>query len=321
MSTGSKVQEIANFRSETAVVNGVRLHYWIGGTPNGPPVLLWHGFLATAYSWHKVMPLLAEAGFSILVPDMRGFGDSDKPAGTEGYDARALSEEIRQLVQHIQFGAGRALLLAAHDMGAPPALLWAADHPEEVAGLLYIEAPVMLSAVLTKIIAYTPEAMKEGSMWWWILPLAPDVLKRLIVGHEREFLTWFYEGATANPASIEPGTIEEYLRTFSGVEGVLGANGVYRAAFTTIDQTAPLTLRKLQLPVIALGGDKSLGDKVQQMVAMVADSVEGHTLADCGHFIPEEQPEEVVTYIRRLAEKAARRGISTAERHSRPLVA
>jgi pimeloyl-ACP methyl ester carboxylesterase len=56
------------------------------------------------------------------------------------------------------------------------------------------------------------------------------------------------------------------------------------------------------------------------MVAMVADSVEGHTLADCGHFIPEEQPEEVMTYIRRLAEKAARRGSSTADRHARPLL-
>lgn len=299
-----------NVRSETAVVNGVRLHYRIGGNPDGMPVLLWHGFLGTGYSWHKVMPLLAEAGFSILVPDMRGYGDSDKPAGDEGYDSRALAHEFRALVRQIKFGAGQPLLLAAHDMGAPPVLLWAADYPDEVAGLLYMEVPVMLAEVLTKIITYTPEAMKKGSMWWWILPLAPDVLKRLIVGHERQFLTWFYEGATANPASIEPATIDEYLRTFSGVEGVLGANGVYRAAFTTMDQTAPLTINKVQLPVIALGGDKSLGDKVQQMVAMVADSVEGHTLADCGHFIPEEQPEEVVTYIKKLAEKAGR--ISTA---------
>jgi pimeloyl-ACP methyl ester carboxylesterase len=179
-----------------------------------------------------------------------------------------------------------------------------------------MEVPVMLLEVLTKIISYTPEAMKKGSMWWWILPLAPDVLKRLVVGHEREFLTWFYEGATAKSASIEPAAIDEYLRTFSGVEGVLGAHGVYRAAFTTMDQTAPLTLRKVQLPVIALGGDKSLGDKVRQMVAMVADSVEGHTLADCGHFIPEEQPEEVMRYIRRLAEKAAQQGISTVLQHS-----
>jgi pimeloyl-ACP methyl ester carboxylesterase len=88
-----------------------------------------------------------------------------------------------------------------------------------------------------------------------------------------------------------------------------------------MDQTAPLTIHKVQLPVIALGGDKSLGDKVRHMVAMVADSVEGHTLADCGHFIPEEQPEEVMAYISRLAERAARRGISTAAQNSRPLVA
>jgi pimeloyl-ACP methyl ester carboxylesterase len=94
---------------------------------------------------------------------MRGYGDSDKPTGTKGYDARALAEEFRALVREIGFGSGRPLTLVAHDMGAPPALLWAADHPEEVAGLLYIEVPVMLSEVLTKIIAYTPEAMKIGS--------------------------------------------------------------------------------------------------------------------------------------------------------------
>ena len=81
-------------------------------------------------------------------------------------------------------------------MGAPPALIWAADHPEELAGLLYIEGPVMLSDVLQRILAYTPEAMARGSMWW-ILPLAPGVPERLVVGNERAFLTWFYEGATA----------------------------------------------------------------------------------------------------------------------------
>jgi pimeloyl-ACP methyl ester carboxylesterase len=218
MSATVEAREIANFRSESADVNGVRLHYWIGGNPNGTPVLLWHGFLGTSYSWHKVMPLLAEAGFSILVPDMRGYGDSDKPAGTEGYDARALSQEFRELVRQTGFGNESAIILAAHDMGAPPALLWAADHPEEVAGLLYIEAPVMLSAVLTKIIAYTPEAMKEGSMWWWILPFAPDVPERLVVGNERAFLTWFYDRHTPRRDAITASDVDETLRTFAGRE-------------------------------------------------------------------------------------------------------
>lgn len=71
-------------------------------------------------------------------------------------------------------------------------------------------------------------------------------------------------------------------------------------------QTAPLIADKVKIPVIALGGEKSLGAKVPQMVAMVATSVEGYTIADCGHFIPEEQPEEVVTYVRKLAERVAR---------------
>jgi len=69
-------------------------------------------------------------------------------------------------VRQIGFATGRPLTLVAHDMGAPPALIWAADHPQEVTGLLYIEAPVMLQPVLEKILTYTPKAMAKGSMWW-----------------------------------------------------------------------------------------------------------------------------------------------------------
>jgi pimeloyl-ACP methyl ester carboxylesterase len=73
---------IPGFTRNTASIDGVRLHYLLGGNPNGSPVLLWHGFLSTSYAWRKVMPALANAGFTVLVPDMRGYGDSDKPAGS-----------------------------------------------------------------------------------------------------------------------------------------------------------------------------------------------------------------------------------------------
>jgi pimeloyl-ACP methyl ester carboxylesterase len=300
---------INGFTSKTASVGDVRLHYHLGGNPNGSPVLLWHGFLSTCNAWRKVMPSLAEAGFTVLVPDMRGYGDSDKPAGVNGYDARALSEEFRSLVRLIGFGGGKPIILAAHDMGAPPALLWAADHPEEVAGLLYVEAPVMLSAVLTKVIVYTPEAMKEGSMWWWVLPLAPGVPELLVVGNERAFLTWFYDRATAHRDDITPADVDETLRTFAGREGVLGAMGVYRAAFTSIEQTEPLAGllgQKVKVPVVALGGEKGLGERVISMVKMVAEDVEGEVIANCGHFVPEEHPEVVVRHIKALAAKTHR---------------
>ncbi len=88
-----------------------------------------------------MLPLLAEAGFAVLAPDMRGCGDSDKPAGKDGYDARALAEEFRLLVKHPDFGAGKPLILVGYNMGGPPALLWAADHPDEVRALLYTDVP------------------------------------------------------------------------------------------------------------------------------------------------------------------------------------
>jgi pimeloyl-ACP methyl ester carboxylesterase len=295
---------IDGFISATVTLRGVRLHYLLGGNPAGYPALLWHGFLSTSQEWRKVMPLLTEAGFAVLVPDMRGYGDSDKPPGTAGYDTRALAEDFRALVAEIGFGRGKPIIIAAHDMGAPPALIWAADHPAEVAGLLYVEAPVMLSAVLQKIISYTPEAMKEGSMWWWILPLAPDIPERLVVGHEREFLTWFYDKAMARREAISHADVDETLRTFAGREGVLGAMGVYRAAFTSIEQTEPLAGllngHKVKVPVVALGGEKGLGDKVLMMAKLVANDVEGEVIPGCGHFLPEERPEEVVRHIEAL---------------------
>ncbi len=297
--------EIPNFESRVERVNGQDLHFWIGGDPRGKPVLLWHGFLGTSYSWHHVLPLLAKAGYFALAPDMRGYGDSSKPEGNAGYDGKTLADDFRLLTQQIGFGAGSPLLVIAHDMGAPPALLWAAHHPDEIAGLMYIEAPVMLSGVLSKIITYTPEAMKNGSMWWWILPLAKDVPQRLLVGNERAFLTWFYEFETADPSAFPPEVVNEYLRTFAGTEGVLGALGVYRTAFDTIALTEPLTASKVKVPIAAYGGDKSLGSNVQAMIEMVAEDVTGGVVANCGHFLPEEAPEQLLKHFEELASRVA----------------
>lgn len=298
-------KEITGFTTAKTTVNGIGLHYWLGGDPDGDPVILWHGFLGTGYAWRDVAPALSRAGCSVLVPDMRGYGDSDKPAGTHGYDARSLAHETRALVQELRFGHGKPIIHAAHDMGALPALLWTADYSDEVAGLLYIEAPVMLGDVLRNVIAYTPEAMKEGSMWWWILPLAPGVPERLIVGNERAFLSWFYDGHTTKRQSIPEEAIHEYLRTFSGRDGVLGSLGIYRAAFQSIEQTEPLTKDQVHVPVIAIGGVKGLGAKVGQMVRMVADDVKEVVLDDSGHFVPEERPDAVVSEVLALRERSS----------------
>ena len=160
------------------------------------------------------------------------------------------------MVAELGFGAGRPLTHAAHDMGGLPALIWAADHADE------------------------------------------------IVGNERAFLTWFYEGATAKPQAIELQAVDEYLRTFSGREGVLGSTGIYRAAFTSIAQTEPLTEAKVSVPVVTMGGAaKRLGAKVGEMMKLVAENVEVVTLADCGHFLPEERPDAVIKRVLAVAAK------------------
>lgn len=296
-------RSITGFRSERADINGITLHYWIGGDPHGRPLLLWHGFLGTAFTWHKLMPMLAKAGYSVLVPDMRGYGDSDKPQGNEGYDGRALAEEFRTLVERIAFRKGDApLTLVAHDMGAPPAILWAADHPEEIAAVLYVEAPVMLQSLLEEMINFTPAAMAWGSMWWWILPLAPGVPEALMVGREREFLSWFYRGrSVAKPDAIASDDVDEYLRTFCGTEGVLGSLGVYRTVFVTAAQTLPLAEHKVKVPIVAVGGEKGLGERVGQFVSEIASNVKNVLLPGCGHFVPEECPEALLEEISRLA--------------------
>ncbi len=287
---------IRGLRSEYASIGDQRLHYWIGGPDDGPPVILWHGFLGTGYGWRDVAPGLVDVGLRVLVVDLLGFGDSDKPVGTEGYDARAVAEQVRSLAARVAPSSGGCVLVA-HDMGAPSALIWAADHPDEVRALVYIESPVMTGDVLRSIISYTPEAMAGGSMWWWILPLAPGVPDVLVVGHEEAFLRWFSDGAAGGPGTFDSDVVAEYLRTFTGTEGVLGSMGVYRAAFISIEQTERLQSVKVTVPVVGVGGKRGLGPQVAEMLRSVAENVTAETIDGVGHFVPEQAPREVVRIV------------------------
>ncbi len=299
MSMATKRAAIEGFTEQTIEANGTRLSCRVGGDPGGPPVLLWHGFLGTSYTWRKVAPMLAARGCAVLVPDMRGYGDSDKPPGPDGYDGLNLAADFRALVRETGFGGGRPLTLVAHDMGVNPAMLWAHAHPAEVAALCVMEEPVLLADVLAKFIAYTPEATKRGGLWFWMMALAPDMAEQLVGnGHERAFLAWNYDHYAADPAAIEPAAIDEYMRSFGAPGGVPGAFGVYRAVPRSVEQTAALAGDKLRLPVLALGGEASMGAAMGGLAKLVAEHVEAAVLPGCGHFIPEEQPEEVV---RRMA--------------------
>lgn len=282
----------ATFTHHTTLVNdGVRLHYVIGG--QGEPVLLWHGFLETWYCWRKIMPTLAEK-YTIIAPDMRGYGDSEKPSS--GYDARTLAEDFRTLVQQLGF---RKIFIVAHDMGAPPALVYAGEYPDEVRAIAYLDEPVLTEKNMQQVHKFSPDTLKNGGLWWWAFGLSSDMPEKLISGKEREFLTWFYDNYTVARASIEPEAVEEYLRTFAAPEGISGAFGVYRAIFETIEQTEQYAklLSKIKTPILGLGGEKSMGERTKQMLEGVASNVRGGIVPDCGHFVPDEQPNYLVEQL------------------------
>ena len=255
-------------------------------------MLLLHGFLGTWYMWRKVIPLLADS-YQLIAPDMRGCGDSEKPPCD--YDALQICEDFRALVRHLGL---QKIRVVAHGIGAAVALLWAAKYPGEICQLGYLSMPVLKSDLLPEVFNFSPARRNLGGRWWWGLAQTGELAEQLIVGREREFLTWFYQNHAAHPSSVDE-AFHEYLRTFAGHAGVAGSMGPYRSLSHSIQQTEEaLAAGKVKIPVIALGGDHTSGPDVRKMVEKVATDVTGGVIADCGHFIPEEQPETLTGRLR-----------------------
>src|ERR687890_595268 len=148
------------FSHHTASVNGIQLHYVMGG--HGDPIVLLHGWPETWYAWHKVMPALAK-NYTVIAPDLRGLGDSSKPL--TGYDGKTLAEDIHQLVGKLGF---KTIFLVGHDIGTQVAYSYAAAHPTEVKKLAVMELPI-------------PGFAPAGRMplWWVIFHQTPDVPEAL----------------------------------------------------------------------------------------------------------------------------------------------
>ena len=158
------------FSHHMASVNGIQLHYVIGG--QGEPVVLLHGWPQTWYEWRHVMPALAK-NYTVVVPDLRGLGDSSKPVS--GYDGKTVAEDIYQLVSQLGF---KNIFLVGHDFGAEVAYPYAAAHPNEVKRLVMLDVPIL---------GIGPGKNLTG-LWWLQFHLVRDVPEMLVEGHERGIL-------------------------------------------------------------------------------------------------------------------------------------
>jgi len=273
------------FSHNTASVNGIQLHYVIGG--QGDPVVLLHGWPETWYAWHRVMPALAK-NYTVIAPDLRGLGDSSKPV--TGYDGKTLAEDIHQLVTQLGF---KTISLVGHDIGTQVAYSYAAAHPTEVKRLAVMELTI-------------PGFVPAGRMplWWVIFHQTPDVPEALVQGKEMEYLSWHFHNLAYNPAAITQKAINEYVSRYSAPGGMHAGFEHYRAFPQDAIQNQNYSKTKLTMPVLALGGGyiPTFGGNITMPTVIygmniLAQNVTGITVPNSGHYIPEEQPDVVVKQL------------------------
>src|SRR5919109_5353273 len=161
------------FSHHMASVNGIQIHYVIGGQGD-PAVVLLHGWPETWYEWHRVMPALAK-NYTVVAPDLRGLGDSSKPL--TGYDGKTLAEDIHQLVTQLGF---KTIFLVGHDIGSFVVYPYAAAHPTEVKRLVVMEVP-------PPITGFFPPPPLAVPLWWIFFQQTPDVPEALVQGKEMTY--------------------------------------------------------------------------------------------------------------------------------------
>ena len=254
----------------------VHLHYVTAG--DGPPLVLLHGWPQSWYEWRGVMPELARH-YGVIAPDLRGLGDSGKPAG--GYDKMTIAADIAALLDSL--GHDR-IRLVGHDWGAGVAYAFAARYPLRVSHLAILEM------VLPGIPLPGVSDNALGQYWHMGFHGVRDLPEALVQGRERLYISWFFRNFASNPAAIPPADVDEYARCVT-IPGALRAGfEYYRAIAQDAADFAAAAKTPLTMPVLALGGDASIGDLVKLSMEQVADQVTGGSLPGCGHWIPEEQP-------------------------------
>lgn len=267
--------------------NGIRVNAWAGG--EGPPVLLLHGYPQTAQMWRKVAPALLEE-FTVVCPDLRGYGDSDKPR--DGYDKKTMARDMHE----VMVGLGhKAYSVVGHDRGGRVAHRLALDQPQAVTRLC------VLDIVPTHTVFACTDRRLAAAYWHWFFFQAPDLPELMVCASAEPFLRHLLRSLTYRAGAIEEQMVQEYLRAFMLPGTIRAGMEDYRAAATRDFEDDERDLaRRLDCPLLALWGEQGRMHTIFDVLATwreKAHRVDGHSLP-CGHFIPEEAPDELLAELR-----------------------
>jgi pimeloyl-ACP methyl ester carboxylesterase len=271
-----------NFRIQEIPANGVTLHVRIGGS--GPAVVLLHGYGETGDMW---VPLAADLARDreVIVPDLRGMGLSSIPPG--GYDKKTQARDIAGLLDALKV---ERVDVVSHDIGIMVAFAFAAAYPERVARLVMMDAPV-------PGVGPWDEILKNPLLWHFRFG-GPD-MERLVAGRERIYLDRFWNEFSADPKKFSEPAREHFAELYAR-PGAMRAGFAQFAAFDqdAIDNRAFLARGRLAMPVLTIGGEKSFGLGMADVIRAGASNVQGVAIKDSGHWLMEEQPQATVNAVR-----------------------
>ena len=279
-------------------VNGTKIHLVVREDPGKPVLLLLHGYPQTHAIWHKVAPLLA-ADFSLIVPDLRGYGDSGKPPSlpdASNQSKRAMARDMAELMTAL---GHERFHVAGHDRGARVAHRLCLDHEQRVAS-----ACVMDIAPTLTTFAMTDQALATAYFHWFFLIQPPPLPERMIGADPESWLRGcLSRWSMGNDRAFPPEAMAEYLRCFCDAEAIRASCDDYRAA-AGIDLAHDRgdAQRRISCPLLALWGAKGFVGRNYDVPALwreKASRVSG-TALDCGHFLPEEAPSEVAQRLRQF---------------------
>ena len=255
----------------------------------GPPLLLLHGYPQTGYMWHKIAPRLAE-DFTVVVADLRGYGDSDKPTSSEDhavYSKRAMAADMMAVMTalgHSQF------FIAGHDRGGRVAHRLARDYPKAVTKL------AVLDIAPTAMMYDTTDMHFATSYYHWFFLIQPAPFPETLIGsNPKFFLESKMQHWGKDRSAITNDAFDEYLRCFSNPDTIHASCEDYRAsASIDLEHDAADVGLKLDIPLLVLWGATAMvGNKYDMLCAWqeVATDVTGFAVPG-GHYLPEEAPDE-----------------------------
>ena len=276
------------FETRDIEVSTTTIRARIGGS--GPPLLLLHGYPQTHVMWHRVAPALA-AQFTVVCADLRGYGDSGKPASDPDHSVYCKRSTAQDMVEMMASLGFERFMIAGHDRGGRVAHRLALDHPQR------LERVAVLDIVPTRtIFRATNQAIATGYYHWFLL-LEPYDLPERLIGNDpilylhKKLASWSGAGLDA----YAPEALAEYERCFADPAVIHASCEDYRAgASIDLEHDEADLYRKIQCPLLVLWGQHGLMERHFDVLATwrerAAGEVAGRAL-DCGHFLPEENPE------------------------------